>query len=544
MQAIPALFKKAGFWVLVITFLLLAWVYWNAWDNQVTGFAHDDGVYLITAQALAMGEGPKLLHLPLQPMQVKYPLLFPLVLSLGWLINPSFPDNLPLFHGLIVLIDMLALGMTFTYLYHVRKLSFGWSWVLTILVGLNISFFYFATLPMSEPLFLLLSLATLAWVEKAAHKARWQFLVPTIILSALAFHTRTIGFTLIAAIAVWLLSQKRWKDFWFYSGITGLCTVVPWFLWGQLHSMERLPDWATPLKYIYGGYQSEFRIHSSVFEGIYGAGSGWFSIPILGLKALLESIWLILFPPLEQLLRPLELLSKLIQLGLLGIYVLLGIQAIKQKSFSVAGFYLLFYGLIIVLWMYPNQMVRFLVVLLPLLWLYLHQAVRQITNHRLLNGALAALLLLLLLPTKPAFEAVYRFKTQHTLEVSGRYETLWSDYQATYAFIRQTLPPNTVVGSCWEPPSYLYSGHPSFPLFTSALKLEKGQITEASFENLLSSFEHLNVNYVLDEPFLLSQIAQAPHNLVLAYLFQKHPGRFQAIYTSPHGHITLYRVRY
>ena len=59
------------------------------------GMFHDDGVYLVTAKALATGQGYRIASLPGQPAQTKYPELFPWLLSLVWRAFPVFPQNLP-----------------------------------------------------------------------------------------------------------------------------------------------------------------------------------------------------------------------------------------------------------------------------------------------------------------------------------------------------------------------------------------------------------------------------------------------------------------
>ncbi len=59
------------------------------------GIFHDDGVYLVTAKALAEGSGYRIVSLPWEPAQTKYPVLFPFLLSLVWRVFPVFPENLP-----------------------------------------------------------------------------------------------------------------------------------------------------------------------------------------------------------------------------------------------------------------------------------------------------------------------------------------------------------------------------------------------------------------------------------------------------------------
>jgi hypothetical protein len=69
---------------------------WLNRDVPHFGILQDDGVYFIDAKALAEGSGHRILSLPVQPSDTRYPPLYPLYLSLAWRMIPSFPANLPL----------------------------------------------------------------------------------------------------------------------------------------------------------------------------------------------------------------------------------------------------------------------------------------------------------------------------------------------------------------------------------------------------------------------------------------------------------------
>src|SRR5271166_1491546 len=70
----------------------LAW-HWRAMPHL--GFYHDDGIFLVSAKGLADGEGYRILSLPNEPYQTKYPPLYPALLALVWKASPNFPANLP-----------------------------------------------------------------------------------------------------------------------------------------------------------------------------------------------------------------------------------------------------------------------------------------------------------------------------------------------------------------------------------------------------------------------------------------------------------------
>src|SRR6266849_5220060 len=71
----------------------LAVVYIAAFRAQPVGLFHDDGIYAVTAKALAEGRGYRIISLPDQIPQTKYPILFPALLAGIWKLEPRFPEN-------------------------------------------------------------------------------------------------------------------------------------------------------------------------------------------------------------------------------------------------------------------------------------------------------------------------------------------------------------------------------------------------------------------------------------------------------------------
>src|SRR5579871_2048432 len=78
---------------------------WHNRDTPHFGILQDDGLYFIGGKALAQGDGYRILSLPGEPYQTKYPPLYPLLLSIAWRVNPAYPANLPL----ALLLSWLAL---------------------------------------------------------------------------------------------------------------------------------------------------------------------------------------------------------------------------------------------------------------------------------------------------------------------------------------------------------------------------------------------------------------------------------------------------
>ena len=80
-------------WVLPVLFLLLTPVYFLTLSSPAVGTFHDDGIYLVTAKALAEEGEYAISSLPDALPQTKYPVLFPLMLAGVWWLDPNFPAN-------------------------------------------------------------------------------------------------------------------------------------------------------------------------------------------------------------------------------------------------------------------------------------------------------------------------------------------------------------------------------------------------------------------------------------------------------------------
>lgn len=86
--------KSVGIKSLFLIFVaILLPVYWFAFRAPAVGIYHDDGIYMVTAKALAEGKGYQIISLPEELPQTKYPILFPAVLAVAWKMFPGFPDN-------------------------------------------------------------------------------------------------------------------------------------------------------------------------------------------------------------------------------------------------------------------------------------------------------------------------------------------------------------------------------------------------------------------------------------------------------------------
>jgi hypothetical protein len=216
-------------WVVMALLLVPSMVLLLAYpDIPRFGKAHDDSLYFVTAKALAQGDGYRILSLPEEPAQTKYPPLYPLLLSIAWRLVPEFPRNLT-----------VAAWLSWTALPVVLVLLWRWfaglgleGWPRTLLLAafaLNPYILLFSTQLMSEMWFLALVLVSMLMLERET--GRWALLAG--VAAGLAYLTRTAGLALLIGGAAWLWRRDRTAALRFVGGALPLAIV--WTVWVQLN---------------------------------------------------------------------------------------------------------------------------------------------------------------------------------------------------------------------------------------------------------------------------------------------------------------------
>jgi len=204
--------------VAVLIILTFAETWLATRSRFVAGRWEDDGIYMATAKSLAEGKGYKHVEFPGEPYQTKYPILYPLVLSLVWRTFPSFPQNVVVMQ---VLNGFFAAGAAAVGYRLVRRI-WGLSPLLAgagiVLAVSTLDWLELIRLTMSEHLYTLLSLAALMLAVDPApgspDAVSRRRLLTRSILSALfasaAYLTRSIGIVLIVALFIHWLLRRRW----------------------------------------------------------------------------------------------------------------------------------------------------------------------------------------------------------------------------------------------------------------------------------------------------------------------------------------------
>jgi hypothetical protein len=194
------------------------------------GIFHDDGVYLVSAQALAEGRGYRIVSIPWEPVQTKYPILFPWLLSLVWRVNPSFPENL-LWLRLVPLGFGLCWGWLSWRLLRRLGMSRAAASLALLLIASSPWVVFLSTTLLAETLFATLITGGLVLIVRI-HQGdgrRFDGLAAGALMGA-SLLARTAGIAPAAAGFISLALRRQWTACALYSA-AALVTALPWFWW-------------------------------------------------------------------------------------------------------------------------------------------------------------------------------------------------------------------------------------------------------------------------------------------------------------------------
>lgn len=185
------LWRSPLLWILILTIIAYQFIVVPHWKGS-----HDSGIYISLAHALANGEGYTYMGYP----HTKYPPGLPLMLTP---IELFFGHNFLLMRWLIVLCAVGSVGIS--YLLVRRIASTGVACVVSIATASSYALFSTSTYILSDVPYMFVSLSALyAILHYRQHLTKKNaFLAIVLILAACSI--RTVGFTLVPAIAMTFL---------------------------------------------------------------------------------------------------------------------------------------------------------------------------------------------------------------------------------------------------------------------------------------------------------------------------------------------------
>ncbi len=189
------------------------YAFWLSHTPLGVGWYRDDGVYVVTAKAIAEGRGPRLDYLPGAPRMTKYPLLWPGVLA--GVIVAGGADRARLTGPLVVLPNAVFLPLALLAFAAILRRSWRLPApaviLLVLALGLNPSVLELARFPMSETFYLALTLGAIALADAGEDKPSRSRDALAAILAVAALHTRLAGAALVMALALAFAARRQFR---------------------------------------------------------------------------------------------------------------------------------------------------------------------------------------------------------------------------------------------------------------------------------------------------------------------------------------------
>ncbi len=506
--------------------LFIGWAYWTALHAPAVGMFHDDGIYAVTAKALATGHGYRIMSLPGEIAQTKYPILFPALLAAVWKLAPEFPQNL-LWLKLVPFGCTLAWGALACRFFRretgiplVAVVLAGWMaaapWVL-----------FLGTALLSETLFAALVTGSLILLHRLERDAGWARVTGLAILSSGAFLTRTAGVALMAASVLILCTRGRWKQ----AAVFGLiCAALcgPW-IWWQAHAAA-LDHAAYYSRANYGGWN--ILLHFTPAEK-----AAILSQNLMG--ALLAAATLVGVPPTG--MGPLVAVA-------LGALIVTGFAVTVARRRSALEIFVLVYGALVLCWAWPP--VRFMAPLLPALLLYAYRGAWAACRtaglrHRETVAAMACLALPLLVQGIWSLRrTALAIARSGSVEMPGMPQDDWREMARMFDWIGKNSRLDAVLVGNLDPVFYLYTGRKSVRAFVPDPYLLHYAAGEGASPlglpaELLATIRRYRANYLVAAPN--ASFREGPYFARLtADVLRDHPREFRLVYRSADSRYRIY----
>jgi hypothetical protein len=518
------------------------------------GFFGDDATYATTAKALAEGRGYRHLSIPGEPLQTKYPPLYPAALSL---VIRSLPDReggqdlLADFRWLLVptaLAGAGALVLSALYWHRILGASGRMTIAVAALAALSPAWLAYMRVAMSELPYALLATAALLCLDQREPRAEGRWSTARLMLGAAlvggAMLTRTIGVSLaIAAVATPLLRRRRWDALLIAAVI--LTCVAPWWSFQSSAAVENGAagrDFLTAYELGYSGWlpdgpQEALRIvGQNLLRLCFSLGYFQLALPVGFVRAAIA----------EGSVR-LVLLHAVCYAALL--FALWGFWLSARSGIRILHVYAALYGGIILIWTYSPH--RFLVPWTPFLIFFAATGLRAaLRAHWLAWIAYAAVLALFLAEDGKLARSTERDYYARELAID------WTELRDVERFLREHTQPEDVIASSHPERFFLSTGrrgHYFWPV-TDPVALDYAPERAASRFTILPApaeararsdevIRHLAEVYREAKISWYVDWSTLEHARGFSHAARGAPGRFELRHTTPGKTFAVYRVR-
>lgn len=521
-------------------------VYYRAFDPDKFGFYHDDGIYVVTAKALAARGEYRIISLPGEPFQTKYPPVYPLALSVLWRIDSRFPDNLPLLYATSAVAMLVFLAVGAAYIVRQGYATSAEAPLILLFSAFNFRSVILASSTLSDALYAALSICALWFADSRAGKRGDLFggaaLGGTLVLVTL---TRISGVALWAAVLLRSLVGRQLGRVYIPSCIMA-AALAGWIVWchghhsggGEGYYTSYLQDWLAMLQSSVAGE----RQHLIVAAGTMAAKN------ILAVTAAIPLVCLGIRMNWYQGLSDAELvLAVVLGLSVLTL-IIAGFVRTHTRGNGLLHYYCVAYVGLHLFWPY-GIFDRFLVPLLPFLLLFLVRGGRlawtEILRLRGTGPRLApATLAIISCFTLPAAVVVAGYRSSYGLykdlaQSKARYAETARENKEVLAWLRANTNPRDTLGCYRDPLYYLHSGRTAvrFPTPSAA------GFPQADADRMMRFVDENNVRAVICTPadFELESepVIRRDH---FGRLLEERPDDFEPVFTTRSGASRVYRV--
>ena len=518
----------------VLGLFVAAAAIWGA-NKEALGLFHDDGIYAVVAKAVFQGDGYRIISLPGEPPQTKYPFLYSYLLSGVWLLNSDFPSNILLLKSFNIVILSAIFFAALAFYRGVFPGATVAALVFAFLLCANPIIFTFTDYLVSDLLIVLFALGGLCLGRK---NNTTKSTLKLALLAGVACLTRLAAAPLVfAGLAKTMLSLRIRRTIYFI-GVVSL-VIAPWAVW-VLFKRSPMPS---PLLAYYQGYDFSH-------GGLGGFGDLVADrLPIVASNAryMLSSFELAyLLPLMPWLTPPVAVLT--------GIGMLCSFR--REETFAWA-FFLSSLALLLVWPFHPG---RYMAPLLPLVILFLFRGIRTVELWILSTGgdypfkgliaklswSIVAILLVLNGVWLSSYLLIRDEQTTRGLNGS-RAPYAWSGFEESFAWVRRNTDPGAHLGTAYDPMYFLYTGRKAIrpALHQSATYFYPygdAQPNVGSPEEIKAELERMRIDYLIVDP--LDGYAEGKATMkLLDEIVVLYGDKAQRVFTSSDGKHHIYVLK-
>ena len=413
-------------------------------NPRTLGLFHDDGIYAVGAKSLADGAGYRIISLPGEPAQTKYPFFYSALLASIWRATPQFPANIVFLKSLNVVILLAIFFVSVLYYQRSRKDDgvLG-PVVFAAIVCTNPLVFSFTDYVLSELLLVLLSVVMLAACQRADDDSTFSRTPFVGAIAGIACLTRMAAAPLaVAGLLHAYVSRGACGVGWFI-GVVSLM-VAPWLVWVSRSTGQ-----------VAGGSLLDYYLGYDIFGGRGDGFAALFDVVTGNAHSLANSF---------QMLYLTALLPGLV-IPLIGFTALGMSRSLRHDELATWGFFVASVALLL-LW--PFQSSRYVVSLVPVMVLFLFRGVEYtvdgLSRRPSINAVLAKLFwipvpLVLFLNVFWLSSFVLSQHPESTRALYGRrLPYTWGGFEETFAWIRANTQSDALLTTAYDPMYYLYTG--------------------------------------------------------------------------------------